>query len=82
MDDPAKSWRHLFLRLKKQKIKFISPGMKNGDIRLSALKPFNTARAKSRSGERGRSFLTEAIRRRRVAFPRVCPRKKSSLMKK
>jgi hypothetical protein len=76
MDAPAKSWRHLFLRLKKQKMKFTSPGMKNGDIRLSALKPFNTARAKSRSGERGRSLLTEAIRRRRVAFPGFVPEKK------
>ena len=79
MEDPAKSWRHLFLRLKKQKIKLTSPGMKKGDIRLSALIPFSTARASKRSGVRGKSSLTEAVRKRMVAFPRVGPRKKSSL---
>ena len=82
MEDPAKSWRHLLFRLKKQKTKLISPGMKKGDIRLNALIPFKTALANRRSGERGMSFLTGAVRKRMVAFPRVCPLKKSSLIKK
>ena len=81
-DEPAKSWRHRFFRLKKQKRKLTSPGIKNGDIKLSELIPLSTARAKSRNGVKGRSALADAVLRRSVALPNVCPRKKRSLIKK
>ena len=77
MEEPAKSWRHCFLRLKKQNRKLIRPGRKNGDIKISALIPLSTARAKSRNGVKGRSGLADAVLRRRVALPKVCPRKKA-----
>ena len=76
MEAPAKSWRQRFFRLKKQKRKLISPGINKGDIKLSALIPLSTARAKSRSGVKGRSCLADTVLNLRVAFPRVCPRKK------
>ena len=76
MEAPAKSWRHRFFRLKKQNKKLISPGINKGDIKLSALIPLSTARAKRRIGVKGKSALADTVLRRRVALPRVCPRKK------
>ena len=73
MEEPARSWRHRFFRLKKQNRKLISPGIKKGEIKLRALIPLSTARAKSRSGVKGRPGLADTVLNLRVAFPRVCP---------
>ena len=66
----------LLLTVEKQNRKLIRPGRKNGDIKISALIPLSTARAKSRNGVKGRFSLADALLRRRVAYPKFVHGKK------
>ena len=72
----------LFFTIEETKQEIDQTGKENGDIKISALIPLSTAGAKSRNGVKGRSGLADAVLRRRVALPKVCPRKKSFADKK
>jgi hypothetical protein len=76
------SWTHLLFLLKKQKKKFNNPGNRNGVSRVIVAKPLRTERIKILAGGAFSKLFNKVVLNPKVAFPRVCPRKKVSPAKK
>ena len=67
---------HLLRLLKNEKKKLSNPGSINGLISKSEANPLSTERRNSLIWFGGESFFNEIAESLKVAFPRVCPRKK------
>jgi hypothetical protein len=76
------SWTHLLLLLKKQKKKFNKPGNRNGVSSVIVAKPLRIERKNILMGGAFSKPSNNVVRNPKVAFPKVCPLKKVSPVKK